>query len=101
MKHQPSDSAWQRLVAASRQIPDDRDTTAPYGFSTRIASLAACQPATPSLSFALDRFSLRALALACLIMTTGLVSSYSLSASSADEEDVANQDLVSEIINQS
>ena len=34
---------WARLVHAARQVPDDRDTSAPYGFATRVAALASVQ----------------------------------------------------------
>jgi hypothetical protein len=101
MKQHPSDSIWQRLTAAARKAPDDRVTAAPYGFSTRVAALAMRQPAVSALSFALDRLSLRALVLSCVIMTIGIVSSYSIYAVGTTDEDPATQDLVSEIISQS
>jgi hypothetical protein len=48
---------WQRLAAAARRAPDDRDTSAPLGFSTRVAALALAESRRPvSL---LDQFSLR------------------------------------------
>ena len=48
---------WQRLAAAARCAPDDRDTAAPLGFSTRVAALALAEGRRPvSL---LDHFSLR------------------------------------------
>lgn len=63
----PSPSPWERLAAAARRAEvDERDVSAPYGFSTRVAALALAgrQPA-PSL---VQRFALRAFGVACALM---------------------------------
>jgi len=76
---------WQRLVAATRRAPDDREVAAPPGFATRMAALAfSTDQASPSL-FA--RFSLRALGVACLLMVASFASNYSALASVFAEDD--------------
>src|SRR4051812_37012510 len=57
---------WQRLAAAARQAPEERDSTLPYGFSTRVAALAMASPASSTLK--LRRLSLRALGVGSLLM---------------------------------
>ena len=71
--------AWQRLAAAARHSPAEGDTSAPYGFATRVAALGLASPAESipffgSLSLSL---SLRALAAACLLAVTTAAFSYS------------------------
>ena len=56
---------WQRLAAAARQAPDERDLSLPYGFSTRVAAMAM---ATPPSSMLVHRLSLRALGVGSLLM---------------------------------
>jgi len=56
---------WQRIVAAARQAPDERDLTLPYGFSTRVAAMAM---STPPSSMLVHRLSLRALGVGSLLM---------------------------------
>jgi len=34
-----SNPAWERLVAAARNVPDERDVQAPFGFATRVAEI--------------------------------------------------------------
>ena len=52
------DKAWQRLAAAARRAAPERDESAPYGFSTRVAARAfGEEPQAPS---AFARLSLRA-----------------------------------------
>jgi uncharacterized membrane protein len=61
---------WSRLTAAARTVPDSRDTAVPYGFATRVTALAFAQE--QRTASALERFSLRALGIACLLtMATG------------------------------
>ncbi len=67
---------WNRLVAAARQAPDDRDTAAPYGFATRVSALAfAAERGTVSL---FERLSLRALGIACLLTVGTVAANYSV-----------------------
>jgi hypothetical protein len=65
---------WARLTAAARQVHDDRDTTTPYGFATRVAALGfAQQGKTVSL---VDLFALRALGVAALVAVLGVAVNY-------------------------
>ena len=77
---------WQRLTAAARRAPADRDPVAPYGFATRIAAMGLAQEPAPSL-FA--SFSLRALAVACLLMVGSVAANYSLITTSTTTDDEA------------
>ncbi len=72
----PSDKQWRRLAAAARRPVDERDAAAPYGFATRVAAqaFAAQRPMVASL---LERFSLRALGVACLLAMVGVAANYS------------------------
>jgi len=66
---------WQRLVASARRYPDDRDTTAPYGFATRVVALAfAAERPVVSL---FQRLSLRAMGVACLLALAAVAANYS------------------------
>jgi len=56
---------WHRLTTAARNVSDDRDTRASYGFATRIAALAFSQE--ERLVSLFDRFALRALGVASLL----------------------------------
>lgn len=69
------DQNWQRLAAAARRAPAAADATAPYGFATRVAARAFVA-ARPTASL-LERFSLRALGVACLMAMLGAAYSYS------------------------
>ena len=65
---------WSRLTNAARLATDERDTSAPFGFSTRIAALAfADQSRMVSL---LERFSLRAVGLAALLAIGSIALNY-------------------------
>jgi hypothetical protein len=63
---------WTRLVAAARTVRDDRDTAAPFGFATRIVALAH-ERGMVSL---LERLSLRALGVACLLAIASVAANY-------------------------
>ena len=65
---------WSRLAAAARRQADERDTSAPYGFSTRVAALAWTDVRGPVL---LERFALRALGLAALLALGSVALNYS------------------------
>ena len=53
---------WDRLAAAARRAPDDRDFAAPYGFASRVAAQAmdAQSRASSPWSYFSPRVSLRA-----------------------------------------
>jgi hypothetical protein len=66
--------AWARLTTAARQVSDDRDTSAPYGFSTRVVALAyAREDRVASL---LERFALRAVGFASLLAICSVALNY-------------------------
>ncbi len=65
---------WMRLNSAARTVRDTRDTSAPYGFATRLASLAlGSERRMVSL---LERLSLRALYVACLLAVASVAVNY-------------------------
>lgn len=88
---------WSRLTAAARRAPDPRETAAPYGFATRVAALAvAREPAGGSL---LERFSFRALSVACLLMCLSVAANYSaLTGTLSVDEGIATDDPVAELV---
>lgn len=65
---------WARLARAAGSVRDERDASAPYGFSTRIAALAFAQEQKMVSLF--DRFSLRALGVACLLALGSVALNY-------------------------
>lgn len=88
---------WSRLTAAARHAPDARETAAPYGFATRVAALALAPARVgPSL---LERFSLRALGVACLLAVVSAAANYSAIANALTEQDgIVNDDPVAELV---
>ena len=95
---------WTRLTAAARHVPDDRDTTAPYGFTTRVAALALSSERKMGSLF--DRFALRALGVSCLLALGSVAMNYqSLTSTSTtgafaegEEEVLSNTDAVAVIL---
>lgn len=65
---------WWRLTAAARAVRDERDTSAPYGFSTRVAALAFSQDR--AVSFVFERFAFRALSVATLLAVFSVALNY-------------------------
>lgn len=97
----PSDPRhpWQRLAAAARRHADDQAAAAPYGFATRVASLAlASERAGISL---FERFSLRAMGVACLLLITSLAANYSAIANAFADEPLVPGDPVAELLDSS
>lgn len=83
---------WWRLTAAARQVSDERDLTAPYGFATRVVALALAQERRMGSLF--ERFSLRAVGVAGLLALLSLAVNYgaltsATSTVAAVEEDTA------------
>jgi hypothetical protein len=76
MKHNINDPRhpWRRLTAAARQIGNDRDTMAPYAFSTRIVARAF--GAERQMESLFERFALRALGVACLLALSSVAVNY-------------------------
>ena len=56
---------WNRLTAAVRRIPHERDTAAPLGFAARVAALAMAQERKVVSLF--ERFAFHALGAACAL----------------------------------
>ena len=86
---------WTRLTAAARQAPDDRDTSAPYGFATRVAALALAQEERVYSLF--ERFALRAVGVSCLLALVSVALNYSalstpLNVTASAEEEMAPAD---------
>jgi hypothetical protein len=92
----PTDSPWPRLTAAARRATDPRDPTAPYGFATRVAALAFL-PERLAVSL-LERFSLRALALAGVLVVVSLASNYSTLISAFQDNGAGMDDPVAELV---
>lgn len=91
----PEDQAWEKLVAAARQLRDDRDTSAPYGFATRVAALAMSAP-RPGEGLLFERFSWRALIVAALLALGGVATNYA-SSPAAEEETPFDETVVTAI----
>jgi hypothetical protein len=89
---------WSRLAAAARRAPDDRDTAAPYGFATRVAALAMAQERVTVSLF--ERFSLRALGVACLLAFVSVAVNYSALNGIVAEDDtgIVTDDPVAELV---
>jgi hypothetical protein len=95
---------WTRLTAAARQSPDDRDSSAPYGFATRIAALALAQERRVSAVF--ERFAFRAIAISCLLALGSVAVNYpavrtlaaSPVAAAADDETAGADDALAAIL---
>jgi hypothetical protein len=73
--NQPQDP-WSRLVQAARRSSDPQPVSAPFGFSTRVAALAA---ATERVGVSLfERFAFRAVSFACLLACGSILLNFSL-----------------------
>jgi hypothetical protein len=96
MNHNMNDPRhpWSRLTAAARQVDDDRDDTAPFGFATRVTALAFVREA-PVASL-LDRFALRAVGVATLLALFSIVLNYSALSTSGGATVAQNEE--SEVI---
>ncbi len=81
----PQDTGWERLVLAARGARDDRDTSAPYGFATRVAALAMAQR-PPALTAIFERFSWRALGVAGLLALVSFAANFAFFNGSTDED---------------
>ena len=65
---------WSRLTAAAREVRDERDASAPFGFATRIAALALAQERRVASLF--ERFALRAVGVASLLALFSVALNY-------------------------
>ena len=65
---------WARLTAAAREVRDERDSSAPYGFATRVVALAFAQERRVSSLF--ERFAFRAVGVASMLALFSIVLNY-------------------------
>jgi hypothetical protein len=86
----PAHDPWTKLAASARMAKDDRDVTAPYGFSTRVAALAFARERAVGSLF--ERFALRAVGVAALLAIVSTVANYTLLNSSSGDDDVLADD---------
>lgn len=73
MNHNPT--AWDRLVDTARRAPETRDSSAPYGFATRVTALALAGERPFGSRFA--GLALRAMGVACLLAVGAVAANYS------------------------
>jgi hypothetical protein len=99
----PSDPRhpWSRLTAAARSVRDERNSSAPYGFATRVAALAFSGERTLGSLF--DRFALRAVGLASLLAIASIVANYALikHRTATNEDVVTAEDPVAALLSDS
>jgi len=88
--------SWLKLVAAARRAPDGGDSTAPYGFAVRVAALAMSVD-RPASSW-LDRFSWRAMVVACALAVVVVAVNFSSIRPSPDDEAALNDDPVAQVV---
>jgi hypothetical protein len=69
---------WERLAAAARRAPDERDVSAPYGFAARVAARAMAGPERPAslLAYFSLQTSLRTLGAAGLLAAVVVGANY-------------------------
>jgi hypothetical protein len=94
MKNSPQ--AWERLAAAARSVPDERDVQAPFGFATRVAALAMAAE-RPAISL-IERFSLRAMILACGLAVVAIAANYSSIRGLFQDQTQPSDDPVAEMV---
>lgn len=93
----PNHEAWQRLTAAARRAPDEADTSAPYGFATRMAARGLAASPVPAVSALLEKFAWRGL-IAAVACSAGAVA-FGYSTLSAEQEyETVTGDLVTEVL---
>jgi hypothetical protein len=90
------DHQWRKLTALARQAREARDASAPYGFATRVAALAATAPAA-SLGTAFERMALRGLFVAAAFGVGAMVFHYSTILSEPSDEYAAT-DAIGEML---
>jgi len=84
----PAHPSWQRLIAAAQKAPSAGDTSAPYGFSTRVVALAFAD-SPRSLAVLSPRIWLRAFGVACILAVGSVAANYSVITSVFTDEPAA------------
>ena len=74
MNHQHSNDPWSKLVSAAREVRDQRDASAPFGFATRVVALGFAARG-PHISL-LERFAFRAVGVASLLAVASVAWNY-------------------------
>lgn len=59
------ETIWSRLVAAARQVPDNREVSVPTGFSTRVVSRGLS--VRRGIDTWVERFAMRMVGVSCLV----------------------------------
>jgi len=96
----PENLAWQKLTTAARKVGDEREVTAPYGFSTRVAAMAMASERM-SLAALVDRLSWRALGVAGLLAVASVAASYSSFTAVTDDDVLSNDKAVAALFDAS
>ncbi len=87
---------WQKLTTLARSAGDDRDTAAPYGWATRVASRAATAAVSaPWAPF--ERFALRGLMVAGALSLAAVAFNYT-EIMSESTDDLTLTDTVGEML---
>ena len=82
MKSTDPKHPWQRLVTLARKA--ERDTSAPFGFATRISAIGLAQPRFQQSLF--EIFAPRALGIACLLMLASIFFNYTAFTTSSSSD---------------
>lgn len=95
----PRDSAWSRLTKAARQAPETPVEAAPFGFSTRVVSLAMSDGSRRnSWQGAFVRSAWRGLGIALMLMFLSIAANFSSLSSAAENEQDSVIDPVGEVL---
>ncbi len=89
------DKNWEKLTRLARAVPSRPDESAPFGFATRVASLAMAG-VRPSPWALFEKFAIRGLIAACACGAAAIAFGYS-SWSSDHENDTGSDDGVTEV----
>ncbi len=91
------DQQWRKLTSLARQARDTRDTSVPYGFSTRVAAHAAGLPFDSS-SVPFERFALRGLLVAAVCGIAAVAFDYATFVTSTQTDAYVAADMVGDLL---
>ena len=86
---------WTRLTAAARDVREERDSSAPYGFATRVVALAFAQERRVASLF--ERFAFKAAGVASLLALFSVALNYPTLSTTAPTVTVAMEPQVDEV----